>query len=147
MARLSIDLPEHLPFRTELSLHVSHMNPGGHLDNAQVFVLWAEARRRFFEALGYRQDNVEGLNTTVTDNAAVYRSEGFVGEVLTFHVGTGDFNKYGCDIYWQAFERLSGREVASGKNGFVFLQAGTRKVSPIPEAFVARCKAIEQQAN
>ena len=87
MARLSIDLPEHLPFRTELSLHVSHMNPGGHLD------------------------------------------------------------KYGCDIYWQAFERLSGREVASGKNGFVFLQAGTRKVSPIPEAFVARCKAIEQQAN
>lgn len=142
MARLYIDLLDQLPFSTELTLHIDHMNAGMHLDNGQIFIVWAKVRRRFFQPLGYSE--AEGRTTIAGDNMAAFKSEAFVGDILVFHVGTTDFNKYGCDVAWQAFEKISGREVARGKSGFVLLHEGTRMVAPSPEAFETRCKVLEK---
>jgi hypothetical protein len=53
MARIVFDLPAQ--FSTELQVYISHVNQGGHLDNAQLLSLVSEARLRFFHALGYRE--------------------------------------------------------------------------------------------
>jgi hypothetical protein len=53
MARIVFDLPAQFP--TELQVYISHVNQGGHLDNAQLLSLVSEARLRFFHALGYRE--------------------------------------------------------------------------------------------
>lgn len=138
MARVKVDLPETFAFRTELPLYVQHINHGGHLDNAQLLALASEARARFFQSLGYDELDVEGLGIVVADAAVQYKSEAFHGEVLGFELAPAAFNKYGFDLVWRAAERSSGREVARGKTGAVFLDYATRRVAPAPESFARR---------
>eukprot|EP01041_Mallomonas_annulata_P026446 gene26446-47768_t len=70
MARIVFDLPPHFGFATELQIYISHVNQGGHLDNAQLLTLVSEARVRFFQSLGYPEADVGGLSIVVGDIVA-----------------------------------------------------------------------------
>ncbi len=128
----------HFSFETEMQIYISHVNQGGHLDNAQLLTLVSEARLRFFKSLGYRESGVEGHSLVVGDIVAQYKSEGFHGETLRVQMLPTDFNKYGFDLVFCMTERSSGREVARGKIGVVFVNAVSRTVAPIPPAFLLR---------
>lgn len=138
MARIQIDLPDSLPFATDLPLYLSHMNYGGHLDNALLLTLVSEARARFFKSLGYTELNVEGVGIVVSDAAVQYRSEAFHGETMVVRMAAAEFNRYGCDLLWRMADQATGREVARGKTGIVFFDYGTRKVAPVPAEFRRR---------
>ena len=138
MARIQIELPEQLPFSTEITLYLSHMNYGGHLDNALLLSVVSEARMRFFKALGYTELDVEGVGIIVSDAALQYRSEAFHGEVMVVHMGAADFGSKGCDLMWRMTEKSSQREVARGKTGIVFFDYSTRKPAPVPAGFRAQ---------
>ena len=79
MARILFDLPERFGFTTELQVYISHVNYGGHLDNAQLLSLVSEARMRFFQSLGYTEGDVAGLAIGVGDMLAQYQSEALHG--------------------------------------------------------------------
>lgn len=138
MARIQIELPENFAFSTDIVLYGSHMNYGGHLDNALLLTVVSEARVRFFKSLGYTELDVEGVGIIVSDAALQYRSEAFHGEVMVVRMGAADFGSKGCDLLWCMTEHLSGREVARGKTGIVFFDYATRKTAPVPEAFRAK---------
>ncbi len=138
MARISIDLPEHFPFSTEIVLYLSHMNYTGHLDNALLLTVVSEARVRYFQSLSYSEMDVEGVGIVVADAAVQYRSEAFQGEVMVVQMAAADFNKYGCDLLWRMDDKASNREVARGKTGIVFFDYGARKMAPLPENFRRR---------
>jgi acyl-CoA thioester hydrolase len=135
MARIKIDLPEQFPFSTTITLYLSHMNYGGHLDNALLLTVVSEARARFFQSLGYTELDVEGVSIIVADAALQYRSEAFHGEVMVVEMAATDFNQYGCDLVWRMREQVSQRKVARGKTGIVFFDYATRKMAPLPERF------------
>jgi acyl-CoA thioester hydrolase len=141
MARIQIEIPEQFPFATEVDLYLSHMNYGGHLDNALLLTLVSEARVRFFQSLGYSELNVDGVGIIVADAAVQYRSEAFHGEVMVVRMAAVEFSKYGCDLLWCMNEQTSGREVARGKTGIVFFDYAARKVTPVPEKFRAHFAA------
>jgi len=140
MPRIVFELPEHFSFETEMQIYISHVNQGGHLDNAQLLTLVSEARVRFFQSLGYREAGVEGLSIVVGDIVAQYKSEGFHGETLRVQMLPMDFNKYGFDLVFCMTERSSGREVARGKIGVVFVDKLSRAVARVPTAFLERLK-------
>lgn len=135
MARIQIELPERFPFSTEIELYLSHMNYGGHLDNALLLTVVSEARVRFFQSLGYNERDVEGVGIIISDAAVQYRSEAFHGEVMLVSMGAADFSNKGCDLLWRMNERSSLREVARGKTGIVFFDYATRKTVRVPEGF------------
>lgn len=135
MARIQIELPTHFAFSTEIPLYMSHINYGGHLDNALLLTLVSEARVRFFQSLGYRELDVEGVGIVVADAALQYKSEAFHGETMVIAMTAAHFGKYGCDLLWRMSDLASDREVARGKTGIVFLDYATRKVAPVPEPF------------
>lgn len=135
MSRIQISLPEHFPFSTDITLYASHMNYGGHLDNALLLSVVSEARIRFFKSLGYTELDVEGVGIIVADAALQYRSEAFHGEVMTVEMTAADFNQYGCDLLWRMHEQESQREVARGKTGIVFFNYATHKKAPLPQRF------------
>ncbi|MDD0839921.1 thioesterase family protein [Curvibacter sp. HBC61] len=141
MARLQFELPDHFLFSTEMQIYISHVNQGGHLDNAQLLTLVSEARVRFFQWLGYREAGVEGLSIVVGDIVAQYKSEGFHGETMCVEMLPQDFNRYGFDLVFRMTDRASGREVARGKIGVVFVGKQDKKVALVPEAFRARLAA------
>lgn len=137
MPRIHIDLPEHFEFFTELPLYVGHINYGGHLDNALLLTLVSEARARLFKWLGFAEMDVAGAGIVVADAALQYRSEAFYGEVMVVSMTAHEWSRYGCDLPWLMCDKESGREVARGKTGIVFLDYATRKLVPVPPEFRA----------
>ena len=133
MVRVVFDLPAHFDFVTELQVYISHVNQGGHLDNAQLLSLVSEARVRFFRSLGYPEADVAGLATVVGDMVAQYKSEAFHGETLRVEMAPQDFNRYGFDLVFCMTEKTQGREIARGKTGIVFIDRTARKPAPVPE--------------
>lgn len=142
MTRVVFELPPKFVFATELQVYISHVNQGGHLDNAQLLSLVSEARVRFFKSLGYAEADVEGVSTVVGDMVAQYKSEAFHGETLRVEMVPADFNKYGFDLVFRMSDRLTGREVARGKTGVVFIDRVTRKVTSVPPAIQQRLPGV-----
>jgi len=142
MPRIQLQPAQHYPFHTEIQIYISHVNQGGHLDNAQLLTLVSEARVRFFKSLGYRESDVEGCPIVVGDIVAQYKSEGFHGETMVVQMAPSDFNPYGFDLQFRMSDRDSEREVALGKIGIVFIDRGSRKVSAIPAPFLKKLHAL-----
>jgi acyl-CoA thioester hydrolase len=138
MPRIQIELPDRFPFSSEITLYLSHMNYGGHLDNALLLTVVSEARARFFKSLGYSELDVEGVGIIVSDAALQYRSEAFHGEVMVVSMGAADFGSKGCDLLWCMSEKTTNREVARGKTGIVFFDYAARKIAQVPENFRAK---------
>ena len=138
MARLQFDLPASFRFSTEIQIYISHVNQGGHLDNAQLLTLVSEARVRFFKSFGYTENGVCGHPIVVGDILAQYKSEAFHGETMCIAMQPTDFNKYGFDLAFRMSDKDSGREVARGKTGIVFVWPNEKRVAPIPTEFLAK---------
>lgn len=138
MSRIQFELPDHFIFATDIQIYISHVNQGGHLDNAQLLTLVSEARVRFFKSLGYTEGNVAGYPIVVGDIVAQYKSEGFHGETMRVSMVPRDYNPYGFDLVYRMECLDSHREVARGKIGIVFIDRGTRKVTPVPQEFLTR---------
>jgi acyl-CoA thioester hydrolase len=144
MSQIIFELPERFVFATEMPIYISHVNQGGHLDNAQLLTLVSEARVRFFRWLGDTESNVGGRPIVVGDVVAQYKSEAFHGETLRVQMVPADFNRYGFDLVYRMSESTRGREVARGKVGVVFINKTDRKVAPVPEAFLQRLQEATQ---
>jgi acyl-CoA thioesterase FadM len=142
MPRIQLTPAQRYPFATEIQIYISHVNQGGHLDNAQLLTLVSEARVRFFKWLGYFESGVEGALIVVGDIVAQYKSEGFHGETMYVEMATTDFSKYGFDLQFRMTEKDTHREVALGKIGIVFITRDDRKVTRIPPVFMAKVNQL-----
>lgn len=146
MARLSVTLPETFIFSTDLPVRVSDLNYGGHVDNDSVLTLMQEARVLFYRSLGYQSEiNLEGtVGQIIADAAIVYRSESFLGDILSIQIGISDYNKYGFDMCYRITNRDSGKEVAIGKTGIVCFDYEKRKIAPVPQSLLEKLKKSDR---
>ncbi len=142
MPRIQLQPESRYTFSTVIQIYISHVNQGGHLDNAQLLTLVSEARVRFFKSLGYTESNVAGAPIVVGDLVAQYKSEGFHGETMVVQMTPTAFNKYGFDLQYRMSDKDSQREVALGKIGIVFIHPDDRKVTPIPAEFLAKVQQL-----
>ncbi|MFN5256157.1 MAG: acyl-CoA thioesterase [Limnohabitans sp.] len=142
MPRIQFSLPDHFVFAADIQIYISHVNQGGHLDNAQLLTLVSEARVRFFKSLGYKEGNVAGHPIVVSDMVAQYKSEGFHGETMRVSMIPQDYNKYGFDLVYRMECLDTAREVARGKIGIVFIDRETRKVAAVPVEFLERAARL-----
>lgn len=142
MPRVIFELPDHFAFSTEVQIYISHVNQGGHLDNAQLLSLVSEARLRFFQEIGFPEPELPDVSIVVGDIVAQYKSEGFHGEVMCIRMTPADFNRYGFDLVFSVTEKSQGREVARGKTGIAFVSKTSRSVVPIPAATHAKLLAM-----
>jgi len=142
MPRIQFQLPEQFVFSTDIQIYISHVNQGGHLDNAQLLTLVSEARVRFFKSLGYTEGNVAGFPIVVGDMVAQYKSEGFHGETMRVSMVPQDFNKYGFDLVYRMECLDTAREVARGKIGIVFIDRATRQVAQVPVEFLGKVQNL-----
>lgn len=65
MARLTLELPEHFAFYTEITVSIRDINYGGHLGNDAVLGLAHEARLRYLKSLGFSELDIGGLGLTM----------------------------------------------------------------------------------
>ena len=119
MARIKLEMPEHFIFSTVLPIRISDINYGGHLGNDAVLSMIHEARVRFLNNYHYTEQNIDGRG------------------LIQIDVAVGDFNKYGCDIFYLLSNKKTAEELAIAKTGVVFFDYEARKVVPMPDGFRA----------
>jgi 4-hydroxybenzoyl-CoA thioesterase len=141
MARIRLDLPETVCFETQLEIGIGAINYGHHLAHDAALTLCHEARVRFLAALGYSEFDVEGLAVVVSDAALVYKAEAFWGERLRCTISIGDFNPYGCDLYYRLTRIQDDRDIVHAKTGLVFFDREARKLAALPSAFLAKVQS------
>lgn len=135
MARVQLELPEQFFFSITQTVRMTDLNAAGHVGNDQMISLLSEARYRFFCHYGYDECSREDVGIIITDLVTAYRSESFAQENLRFEVGLTDFNKYGADIIFRVTKHPSGQVVVLAKQGFVFFDYQSHKVTQIPDQF------------
>ncbi|MFN8335375.1 MAG: thioesterase family protein [Cyclobacteriaceae bacterium] len=134
MPRVQLDFPAETKFTCELTVRGSDLNYGNHVGNDSMLTLMQEARISFYRSVGYRNElNFEGtIGHVIADATIVYKSEAFLGDVLTVDIAVTDFHKYGFDMFYRLRNKLTGKDVAIGKTGMVFFDYEKRKVASNP---------------
>lgn len=127
MARVTIELPATFVFSTELEVRIEHINRGNHLGNDSMVSYLNEARVRYMneEINAAKDSQIWMING---DLAVCYKSEAFYGEVLKIDLATGDFHKYGFDLFFRVTEKRSGRDIVHAKMGMLLFDAVQRKL-------------------
>jgi acyl-CoA thioesterase FadM len=137
MARVTLSLPEDLPFACELQVRITDLNYANHLANDKVLALMHEARARYFLDLGYGELDADGAAFIMSDVVIVFKSEGFFNQRLRCEVGCADFSRAGFDLCYR-FTHLDpktgapGKLLAEAKTGMVCYDYSERKVKSIP---------------
>ncbi|MCE7863781.1 MAG: thioesterase [Bacteroidetes bacterium CHB5] len=141
MARVELPLPDKFIFETQLTVRVSDLNYGNHVGNDRMLTLMQEARVRFYQNLGFKNEmNFEGhIGQVIADAVVIYKSESFLGDVLKIEITTTDFSKYGFDMYYRITNQHN-KEVARGKTGIVCFDFDKRKVASVPESLLKKLK-------
>ena len=135
MARVTLDLPEHFPFSTDIPIRISDINYGNHLGHDSIITLIHEARVRFLHAYGFTELDIDGFGLVMTDLVILYKAEGLYGEILKIEVGIQDVTTYGCDLVYRITNKETGTEVARAKTGIVIYDYEKRKVVEVPKRF------------
>jgi acyl-CoA thioester hydrolase len=137
MARIEIEMIDNFVFVTELKVRMTDINSANHLGHDAFVSLMNEARVQFLEYLGFPIPGVEETGLIIADLAVSYKAQSFYKDRLKFEIGAGDFNKYGCDIFYRVTTTKTDDLVALAKTGVVFFDYSKNKVTNIPEAFVS----------
>ncbi|WP_200917410.1 thioesterase family protein [Jeongeupia sp. HS-3] len=134
MPRLKLSLPAHVDFQTRLTVRITDINYGGHLANQALLGLLHEARLQFLQFLGFDElGSADRPGLIQSDALIAFRSEAFVGDILTIKLTATDFERTSFDLYYEVCtdERL----VAQAKTNLAFFDYGIRKAVPVPDAF------------
>ncbi len=137
MARVLIDWPEQILFRTEMPVRVSDINYGNHLGHDALVSMLHEARLRFLHSLAMSELDADGLVMLVADLAVRYLAEAMHGDSLGIEIGAGEVRSRSCELLYRVVRNSADRSevpVALAKTGIVFVDPAIRKPAAIPTA-------------
>lgn len=147
MARIRLEIPENLPFATELTLRIGDMNYGNHLGNDALLGLLHEARLQFLARLGYSEVDLGGSGSIMADVAVVYKAQAFRGDRLRIAVGTGDFTGSGFDVLYRVSNVTSGALVALAKTGMVLFDYARGRPVRLDDALRLRLSGALEETH
>jgi 4-hydroxybenzoyl-CoA thioesterase len=140
MARVRLPQIKNIDFSTELTVHVEHLNYGGHVGNDKFLSLAHEARVRFLEALGGSELDFDGVGLIMTDAQIMYKAEVFRAERLCVDMGVEEFMKSRFELHYRITRLEDGKEVARIQTGMAFFDYTERVLAMAPQSFETKFK-------
>ncbi len=139
MPRLNIELPETLPFYTELTVRIDDINYGHHLGHDSLVSLLHEARLRFLRHHGFSEaDCGDGSGIVLASLEVAYQAEAFLGDTLVIAVGVDSLGRSGADLLYAVHRESDRQPIARARTGIVFFDYQTRRPRRVPQAFRER---------
>lgn len=142
MARISLEMPEKMPFETEIPVRITEINYGGHLGNDAILSMMHEARMRFFNSLGCNELDVFGVATIMADVGITYKAEAHHGDKLKFQLGVSDITSRSFDLYYRIVKSSDNRVVAEAKTGILGFDYDKGKVTSWPKEFLSKLEEV-----
>ena len=137
MARITLTMPDTYAFATSLRVRIQDINYANHVGHDTFISLMHEARVCFLHHLGYTEADIEGRAILIADLAVTYKAQARHRDRLTCEIAAGEFNKYGCDIFYRMTHARNNALILEAKTGIVFFNYRENKVTRIPKAFVS----------
>ena len=134
---MDIEYPKSTLYEMEIPVRISDVNYGGHLGHDALISILHEARFRFFRHFGMDEADTDGRGLLISDLAVRYEAEAFHGQTLRVEIAAGEARSRGCDLLYRVTDLESGRIVALARTGVVFLDLEKKRVTTIPERFLA----------
>jgi acyl-CoA thioester hydrolase len=135
VARIKVELPDNLPFQTDLPVRITDINYGQHLGHDALLGLLHEARVRYLTGLGFTEQDVGGCGLILVDTLLEFRTEVFYGATLRVDVGLSELSRAGFALFYRVTDAAAGHEVARARTGMVFYDYARRRVARCPEPF------------
>lgn len=143
MARIKLDLPEKFAASFKIPVRISDINYGNHVGNDAIVSIIHEARMQFLKQHGYTELNIEGNGLIMADLAVEFKKESFYGDLIEVKMAFDNITKISFEIFYslQVIKENVGAEIAKAKTGMVCYDYKNKKVTSLPEKFLAILKA------
>lgn len=137
--RVKLTFPDKSIYKTQISVHISDINYGGHMGNDRFLILMQEGRLQWLKSLGFPDEKeiAPPVGIIVVDSAIQYKAEVFHGEKLKVSLAVGDISTKSFDLYYKV-EMEEGKLAAIGKTGIVCYDYEAKKVASIPGDLLKR---------
>ncbi|WP_114417449.1 acyl-CoA thioesterase [Marinospirillum perlucidum] len=133
MARVSLEFPEKVVFRSRQLLRISDINYGQHLGHDTLISLLHEARCHWLASEGLSELSLDGgqVGWVVGELVVNYQGEAFYPDELTIELAGGDRGSKSIEIYHRVL-RSDGTPVALAKTGLVCFDYASRQAAQVP---------------
>lgn len=148
--RITIQFPEKMHFSTELYVRVGDINYANHLSHDRLITMIHEARMQFFDNLGLKEYEPDGVGIVIADLGIQYLKEAFYNNRLTIDIAAPLIEKKGIQLVYRVSRDIQGNNVggqelvALAKTGAVFFDYRTRRAATVPEGLSALLAQREQ---
>ncbi|MFT3981865.1 MAG: thioesterase family protein [Ferruginibacter sp.] len=141
MARVKLQMPGNSIAEIAIPVRITDINYGNHLGNDALVSILHEARVQWLASMDYSELNLAGTSLIMSDLAVEYKNEGFYGDMLTVKIAMGEISSSGFEVYYHILNQQQ-KEIARAKTGLVCFNYETRKIAPVPEAFLQKVQAL-----
>jgi acyl-CoA thioester hydrolase len=137
--RIKLSFPDHSIYETQIKVHISDINYGGHMGNDRFLTLMQEARLQWLQSCGFpnEKDIAPPVGLIVVDSAIQYKAEVFHGVVLTVQIAAINLTPKSFDLFYQVIKDED-TIAAIGKTGIVCYDYQNRKVTDIPNQLIKK---------
>lgn len=147
MPRKSIDLPQHFLFETQYDVLYSEVNAANHLGADRVLPIAMEAQLRFIRSLGYSDAIAfEDAGLVMGHSEVVYLSEAYYGDKLRIRLAPDNFSRKSFDLVYQIINVDRDNELARVVTTLLFVDAITKRVIEVPQAFRDKVDALRSES-
>ena len=132
--RVDLNLSNTPVYTTAIDITISDINYGGHMGNDRFLTLMQEARLRWLQSLGFKneKDIDKTVGLIVVDAAIQFKAEVFHGERLSVSIAIDSVRSKGFDLIY-VIVKENDKLAAIGKTGILCYDYIDRKVVEIPE--------------
>jgi len=123
---------------THYKVSIVDINYGGHMGNDKALTIFNEARINFLEYFGYSELSIGGDVGIILSEANIkFRKEVLHQDELDVEVWITNMEGVRFTLNYRAIRRSDNIEVFNGTTLLVSFNYKTRKISPIPQEFLA----------
>lgn len=134
MPKIKLQELDKYPYSIEIPVRITDINYGGHLGNDSMISIIHEARFRFVQQVGFKNEVDAGI--ILQDLCIQFKAETFYNDKLTVNIAFGEISKCSCRMFYKVIN--SEKNVAAlAETGIVFIDYSTKKLRNIPEKFIA----------
>lgn len=136
--------PEHVCFRTNITVQVGDINYGGHVGNERYLLFAQETRLRFLHAIGQSEVNFGAFGLVLTESHVEYFHELFRGDTIEIALSLTPPTRAAFDCYYTITAMNDQKQVTVAviKTAMACFDYNERKVKSIPEALRERLKQL-----
>ena len=134
MPKINLQELDRYLYSVEIPVRITDINYGGHLGNDSMASIIHEARFRFVQQSGFKNEIEAGI--ILKDICILFKAEVFSDDKLTISIALGEISKCSLRMFYKV-TNFQGGTVALAETGIAFIDYSTKKSSSVPEKFSA----------